>query len=194
MANSLIKHFKKTISLSLEEEELIASKIREQHVKKRRFLLHKNSNCNQLSYIDQGCMRVYDVDDYLLENNIYFAMEDWWAIDLKSFIEESKARFYIQALTDCKLSQIHKVDFDRLLIQIPKLEKWFRVLLQNALISSENRINYKIALSAEERYRKFQQKYPGLESRVSQRHIASYLGISPEFLSKIRSKQFKRKS
>ncbi len=139
-------------------------------------------------------MRIYSMDDYALESNVYFALEDWWTVDLKSFITSSEARFYIQALEDSELLQISKVAFDELLEEIPKLEKWFRILLQNALISSENRINTEIALDAEERYIKFLEKYPTLESRISQKHIASYLGVTPEFLSKLKSKRQKKKS
>ncbi|WP_459209120.1 Crp/Fnr family transcriptional regulator [Aquimarina rhabdastrellae] len=194
MQPNIIEHFRKIITLTREEEELIASKIKKRHLKKRELLLEEGMICKHLSYINQGCMRIYSVDDYALEKTIFFSVEDWWAVDLKSFIEFSEARFYIEALTPCELTQIYKNDFEELLERIPKLEKWFRILLQNALISSEDRINYKMSLTAQERYLKFKEKYPILESRISQKHIASYLGISPEFLSSLRTKNLKKKS
>jgi CRP-like cAMP-binding protein len=193
MLNNLINHFKKTIELTQEEEQLILNRVSTKTIKKRDVLLNEGELCKHLSYIDSGCIRIFSMDDDELENNIYFALEDWWAVDLKSFLEKSTARFYIQALEECELNQIYKSDFEELLEEVPKLEKWFRILLQNALISSENRISTEISLSAEERYLKFLEKYPTLESRISQKHIASYLGISPEFLSKFKSKRLKRK-
>ena len=193
MPNNLIHHLERVVALTAEEKDLIISSIKVRNLKKKEIFLQEGEICRYLSYINKGCIRVYTIDDYALENNIYFVVEDWWALDLKSFVEVSEARFYIQALTDCELYQIYKDDFDHLLQRIPQLEKWFRILLQNALISSENRINHKIALSAEKRYLKFKEKYPTLESRISQKHIASYLGISPEFLSTFKSKKLKKK-
>lgn len=194
MSNNLINHFLKTIALTSEEEEIVLSKIKRKLIKNKEVILQEGSTCNYISYVNKGCMRIYSMDDYALESNVYFALEDWWTVDLKSFITSSEARFYIQALEDSELLQISKVAFDELLEEIPKLEKWFRILLQNALISSENRINTEIALDAEERYIKFLEKYPTLESRISQKHIASYLGVTPEFLSKLKSKRQKKKS
>lgn len=194
MQSNLIRHLKQNVNLTEKEEQLIISKIKVQSVRKKEMFLKEGSTCKQLSYLNSGCARVYTIDDYALENNIYFALEDWWAIDLKSFIEQSPARFYIQALEACELHQIYASDFHELLEEIPQLEKWFRILLQNALISSENRINHKIQLNAEDRYQKFLEKYPSLEARISQKHIASYLGISPEFLSSLKAKLLKRKT
>lgn len=191
---NIIAHLTKTIKLNTKEKDLIISKLQIKHLAKREHVLEAGSICRFLSYIHSGCLRVYSIDGATLENNIYFGVEDWWALDLKSFIEFTPARFHIQALTDCELYQISKTDFEYLLEHIPQLEKWFRILLQNALIASENRINDKIGCSAEERYSKFKQKYPMLESRISQKHIASYLGISPEFLSKMRAQSLNRNS
>ncbi|MBO6516806.1 MAG: Crp/Fnr family transcriptional regulator [Bacteroidia bacterium] len=155
--------------------------------------MQNNQICKYLYYVQSGSLRVYGIDDHALENNVYFAIDDWWVVDLRSFVEETPARFNIQALTDCRLLSVHKSKFDYLLEQIPVLEKWFRILLQNALISSENRINNKIALTAELRYLEFLKKYPNLELQIAQKHIASYLGITAEHLSKIKSKRIRSK-
>lgn len=193
MLHNLINHFQKTTALTIKEEEIILSKITRRLIKKKEIILQEGAVCRHISYINKGCVRIYSMDDYIMGNNVYFALEDWWTVDLKSFIESSEARFYIQALEDSELIQISKNAFDDLLEEIPKLEKWFRILLQNALISSENRITAEITLNAEERYNEFLKKYPTLETRISQKHIASYLGISPEFLSKLKSERLKKK-
>lgn len=193
LQQKIISNFKKNISLSTEEEIYILSCFQKVKLNKREHLIESDTTCNYLHYINSGCLRIYSLDDYLLENNIYFALEDWWAVDLSSFIHHIPARFNIQALTHCELLRIHKSTFEKLLDDIPILEKWFRILLQNALISSENRINNKIALTAEQRYEKFLIKYPNLELQISQKHIASYLGITAEHLSKIKSRRIKSK-
>lgn len=192
--NSLIAHLKKVVSLNEEEEQKIWAKFKQNELRKRTFWVQNSEVCNYLSYVQKGSLRVFSIDEQLMENNVYFATDDWWVVDLKSFIECSPARFDIQALTDCTIYSIHKTNFDELLAEIPQLEKWFRTLLQNALIASENRINYKISFTAEERYIKFIEKYPTLERQISQKHIASYLGITPEHLSKIKSTRVSPKS
>jgi len=188
----VIQHIKDKIEIDKIEEGLIRSKFFKKSFTKRRFLLREGETCRQLSYVNKGCLRVYSVDENGYEKTVFFTIEDWWVVDLKSFIEQSPARFFIDAIEDSELWQITKSDFDELLHQIPQMEKWFRILLQNALVASENRINYKSALIAEERYLKFIDKYPLLESRIAQKHIASYLGISPEFLSKLKAERWKR--
>ena len=193
MNSKLLQHFSKRVSLTEAEMEEIASLIQPVVYPKKTILLEEGAICKKLSYIVSGCVRVFTIDDDGIENNVFFALEDWWAIDLKSFIEQSSARFYIETLEVTEFLEIPKADFELLLERIPKLEKWFRILLQNALIASENRISYKSTLKAEDRYLKFLDKYPTLESRISQKHIASYLGISPEFLSSMKAKIMKNR-
>ncbi|OJJ16621.1 hypothetical protein BKI52_32425 [marine bacterium AO1-C] len=192
MQHNIIQHFNNIINLTKEEESRILSLVKVRRYKKKTMLIEEGAVCRAISYVFKGCLRIYKIDSEGIENNVYFTLEDWWVVDLKSFIEQTGARFYIETLEDCELWQLTKNDFDVLLDEILILEKWFRVLLQNALISSENRIHYKTSLKAEDRYDKFLEKYPTLESRISQRHIASYLGISPEFLSSLKSKRHKQ--
>lgn len=189
---NLIQHIKNRIELSTQEEELFLSKFSFKKVPSRQSLLREGEVCKYFSYVHKGCLRVYSIDNNGFERNVFFTIEDWWTVDLKSFVEQSPARFHIETIEECQLFQISKNDFDHLLNEIPNLEKWFRILLQNALIASENRINYKSSLNAEERYLKFVDKYPFLETRISQKHIASYLGISPEFLSKLKAERWKK--
>lgn len=193
MQQNILTNFKRSISLTKAQEEHILSYFKPIRLKKREHLLQSNSICHDLAYVQKGNLRIYSVDDYVLESNIYFATDDWWAVDLKSFIEQAPARFSIQALTDCELLAIHKLNFEKLLEEIPVLEKWFRILLQNALIASENRIGNKISLTAEQRYLEFLKKYPNLETQIAQKHISSYLGITAEHLSKIKSRRIKSK-
>ncbi len=192
MNEEIIEHFLRVVPLTDKEIRLIKEKIEFLKLNKKTHLLAAEEVCSSIYYIKRGCIRVYTMDDHCLENNIFFAIEDWWALDLMSFIEKTPARFYIETIEECEVWSISKPKFDLLLEEIPILEKWFRMLLQNALISSENRIHYKSSLKAEERYIKFLEKYPKLERRISQKHIASYLGISPEFLSLMKTKRLRK--
>ncbi len=190
---NILTNIRKSIVLTAEKEAYILSQFRSRKLKKKEFLLQSGDICHNLMYVQKGVLRIYSTDDAYLQNNVYFAVDDWWVVDLKSFIESSPARFDIQALVDCDLLSIHKLSFEKLLVEIPELERWFRILLQNALISSENRISDKISLTAERRYDQFLKKYPTLEVQISQKHIASYLGITAEHLSKIKSRRIKSK-
>ena len=191
MKNPLILHITKQVQLSPEEVELILSVVKKKVLGKKKFLLYEGQTCRYLSYVESGCLRIYSINKRGLEHIVFFAIEDWWAIELKSFIQQTPSRFFIETIHDSTLLQISKTDFDMLLDKIPKLEKWFRILLQNALISSEDRIDNKTALRASDRYNRFIEKYPTLESQISQKYIASYLGISPEFLSTLKAKRWK---
>lgn len=191
MTFSLINNIQKHVSLSALEIERIGDVVRIKKINRKDFLVQEREICKNLSYIQSGCLKIYKTDSEGIKHTIFFTLEDWWAMDLKSFVSSTPARFYIEALEDCEVHQISKKDFNRLLEEIPKLEKWFRILLQNALIASEDRIDSKLSLNAEARYIEFLKKYPTLESRIPQKQIASYLGITPEFLSKLKAKKWK---
>ena len=131
---------------------------------------------------------IYFIDGNGFEHNVQFAIEDWWIGDMASFLAKKPASLYIEALEDSNVLQLDNPAMEELYIKIPKLERFFRILLQYAFMAFEQRIISVISRTAEERYLEFINKYPQLEQRLPQIHIASYLGITPEFLSKIRKK------
>lgn len=186
---ALIQNLEKHVKLDHSEKVRIKDVFHAKTYAKKSLLLAAGDACRYLNYVSSGTIKICSIDKEREEHVIFFAVEDWWAVDLKSFVTGDPARFFIEALENAEVLQINKEAFEKLLIEIPKLERWFRILLQNALISSENRIDYKLSLSAEERYEMFLQRYPKLESRIPQKQIASYLGITPEFLSKMKSKR-----
>lgn len=118
-----------------------------------------------------------------------FGIEDWWVGDLYSFLTQTPATYFIEALENTTVLQIAKADLEKLYERVPKFERFFRIILQNAFIAQQQRINQTLSLKAEEKYDHFLKKYPQLEQRLSQKHIASYLGITPEFLSMLRRKK-----
>jgi CRP-like cAMP-binding protein len=140
-----------------------------------------------------GCLRAYYTDDRGIEHAVQFAIEDWWIGDMRSFMTETPAWLNIDALEDTEVLMISKESIDRLYVEIPAFERYFRIRIQNAFIAEQQRIGAGLSKSAEERYLEFIQKYPKMEQRIPQVHIASYLGITPEFLSTIRGKIARRK-
>jgi CRP-like cAMP-binding protein len=136
----------------------------------------------------KGCLRTYTLDENGVEHIVMFGIEDWWVGDLYSFLTQSPASYFIDALEDTEVLQISKSNLDILYENIPKFERFFRLILQNAFIAQQKRINQNLSFTAEQRYIDFIEKYPQLEQRISQKHISSYLGITPVFLSMLRRK------
>ena len=155
-------------------------------VARKELLLKEGNACATINYVHTGVLRAYYRDSADNESSIMFAMQDWWVTDMHSFVTEKPAMLNIEALEDSIVMQLKKTDLDHLYIQIPKFEKFFRIIMQNAYIREQLRIIENLSLPAEERYQNFIHKYPQVVQRVPLKQIASYLGITPEFLSVIR--------
>ena len=189
MNNSLIlKNISKHIHLNEEETEYFKSILQVKKLKKKELLIQPGMVSTCENFINLGCMRVYTVDEKGFEHNIYFAVEDWWIGDFYSFITGLPANCYIEALEDTELIQIYKPDLEALYQKVPKFERFFRILIQRAFISQQERINQNLSFTAEQKYLYFINKYPHLEQRLTQKMISSYLGITPEFLRMLRRK------
>jgi len=150
--------------------------------------------CNQLSYVRSGALRSYCLDKEGKESTIMFAVADWWLTDMYCFLNEKPAMMYIETIEDSCILNLSKENFDNLFNAIPKFERFFRILMQNAYTREQLRIIENLTLTAEERYFRFINKYPQIVSQVTQKQIASYLGITPEFLSAIRKKNVPRRT
>lgn len=142
--------------------------------------------CKSLAFVTQGCLRCYTVDDKGEEHIVQFAIEDWWISDLHSFLTGEPAIYTIEALEDSELLLLERESREKLLTAHPKFERFFRLLLERHYVATHKRIIASLSASAEERYLKFLKTYPALVQRVPQNQIASYLGIAPESLSRIR--------
>jgi CRP-like cAMP-binding protein len=177
------------IQLNSDEIEYFKALFRERSFKKKELILRAGDVCQYETYVIKGCLRIYYNDDKGVEHVVKFAVDDWWALDLQSFELQTPAFYTIQALEDTATIQISKADHDRLYEAIPKFEKFGRLRYQNSYVLLQNRMTQHLFSTAEERYEHFKLKYPGLEQRISQKHIASYLGITPEFLSMMRHKR-----
>ncbi len=174
------------LQLTEEEKAILWSATTVRKFRKRQYILQAGDICRHENFVLKGCIRVYYVDDAGTEHIIMFAVEDWWTSDLLSFLTQTPATLNIDALEDCELLQIEHSAFEDLYRKIPKLERFFRIMMQNAYIAQQQRILFNISKTAKERYLYFIEKYPKLEQRLPQHQIAAYLGITPEFLSQIR--------
>ncbi|HEY0177175.1 MAG TPA: Crp/Fnr family transcriptional regulator [Pedobacter sp.] len=177
------------IALTDAETDYVKSQLQYKTWKKNTVLLDSGEICRNIYFVNKGCLRIFNTDQKGEQHNILFCPENWWAVDIASFSGHSPAFYAIQALEDTEVFYLSYGALDQLYIEIPKLERFFRILVQNGFNLYQRRITSNLSKTAEERYELFQKQYPKLEQRIAQKHIASYLGITPVFLSMIRSKR-----
>lgn len=194
MQSLILKNVSRFIKLTPEEESFFVSLLHEKKLKKKEFLVQEGNLCHHTHFVNKGALRTYFVDSKGFEHNMQFAIEDWWAGDMHSVLKEKPSRFNIVAMEDTVLLSLEKDDQEKLFKQVPKFERFFRHLLQNAFVSFQDRILAGMSETAEERYLNFRKKYPAMDGRFPQNQIASFLGITPESLSRIRKQLAKRKA
>ncbi|MDM1451633.1 Crp/Fnr family transcriptional regulator [Myroides odoratimimus] len=187
---SLIDNFeRKGVVLTPQEKERILASFNTVYLKKKDQLLVAGEVCNFQAFVVTGCCKVYFLDSTGQEHIIYFAIEDWWLADLESYHLGIPSKFYIQAIEDCELLMITKEVKEPLYKEIPVLERIYRLMLGQECVALQRRIVNKLSMDATAEYDDFCKRYPSLLSRLTNIQIASYLGISQEFLSKIKSKK-----
>lgn len=185
---SLISYFSKHLPLNEKEITYLKTVVMEKKVRRRQFLLQEGDICKHNSFVVEGCLRMYMVDANGKEHNLQFAIENWWVIDMNSFYSDEPSRLNVEAIENSTILQIHREDQFNMFVNYPKFNRIFRVLSENALIACQRRVMQNISSTAEERYLDFMDRYPFLFNRISNVQIASYLGITPEFLSTIRKR------
>lgn len=183
----LLDYINKYINLTVEEEAVLFSKVVDRNYLKDQYIVQQGDTCKSVNFIISGCTKTFYTDLAGQEHIIMFAIEDWWTSDLGSFITQTPADFNIQCLENTQLIQFNIENLEALYIEIPKLERLFRKIIERAFVASQKRIIRNFSLTAKERYQIFKKTYPKINQRVPQYMIASYLGITKEFLSKIKS-------
>lgn len=184
----ILQNISRHIQLEKTETDFFISLLQTKKLKRKEFLLKQGNICKTENFIVKGCLRTYTIDDNGFEHIVMFGIEDWWVGDLYSFLSQSPATYFIDALEDTEILQITKSDLDKLYERVPKFERFFRLILQNAFIAQQQRINQNLSFTAERRYLDFIAKHPNLEQRLSQKQVSAYLGITPVFLSMLRKK------
>lgn len=189
MIINLTDHIKKFIELNDADIELVNSAVTIKSVKKKAFLLEPDHTCKEIYFVSKGCLRLYFINKKLNEQITQFAIENWWMSDYSSLESETPSNYYIQAVEHSEIISINKIKLENLFEKIPRLERYFRIVQQRAFIAAQRRIEYIYSFNDEERYRNFSDRFPGFIQRIPQYMLASYLGFTPQFMSKIRAKK-----
>lgn len=184
----LLKNIAKHITLDDDEVAFFTALVKHKEVRKKDLVLKEGQTCRYINYVHSGALRAYHLDVEGNESVIMFAINDWWVTDMFSFTTQQPAMLNIDAMEDSTIFELEKNDLETLYIKVPKFERFFRILMQNSYVREQLRVIQNLSISAEEKYINFVNKYPQFVQRVSQKQIASYLGITPEFLSVIRRK------
>jgi CRP-like cAMP-binding protein len=181
----LLHNIARYVTLSPGEEQQLLSALQYRKIPKRTYLLQEGEVCRYDYFILQGCLRQYEVDEAGREHIVQLGFEDWWISDWHSLLTHTPSAFNIDALEDAAVAQISKEALDQLFIEVPALNTYYRIILQRAFAALQKRVLLH-QKTAEERYRAFREVYGYFEQRVSQQHIASYLGITRESLSRLK--------
>ena len=192
MFDRINNHVLKLITLTDEEIIKLDSLLEFKTYPKKTILLHEGEVCNFEAFINKGCIRSYYIDENGFEVTLQFAVEDWWVSDIASFHSHTASNIFIETLEDCELLLLSPQTKEELLTTVPRLERMFRLMVQKNLAVLQKRFLNTITTSAQEKYLDFLHRYPGIPQRVAQHYIASYLGISAEFLSKVRTRLSKK--
>lgn len=186
---NLIEHLKKYISLTADDVELLSTFIKLKTIKKKEFLLKEGQICSANYFVEKGLLRLFFINEKGIEQVTHFALENWWLADYMSFIMQSPSQFYIQAVEDSEIVFLEHHSQEQLFKELPQLEKYFRIIMLRANAASQVRIKYFHDYSKEDNYRSFANQFPSFIQRIPQYMLASYLGITPEYLSELRKRK-----
>ena len=175
------------------EEAFFVSNLQEKKLKKKQFLIHENEISKFTAFVTKGCLRSYSIDRNGFEHILQLAPVNWWIADIYSLISKQPGKLNIDALEDSEVILLHREDQDKLFEAIPKLERFFRILTENSIAANHSRLLDYMGLTAQERYEAFCKRYPSLMQALPQKHIASYIGVTPEFLSKMKAELLRKK-
>jgi CRP/FNR family transcriptional regulator, cyclic AMP receptor protein len=189
MYEKIFAHLDACTALSVEQKELFSQNLQHKIYPKKAMLLTEGEVCKFEGFINRGCVRIYFTNSEGQEVILSFAIENWWISDLVSFQDQKPSKMNIETLEETEMLMLNPASKEKVLQDIPALERMYRLMVQRHLGTYQDRLFANIGLQAEERYHIFLQKYPSLSQRIPQHYIAAYLGISPEFLSRIRTRK-----
>lgn len=189
MSQTLFEHINKFISLEPSRFEKMLSFFSLEKFEKKEVLIYAGSKCDQLFFVEHGCLHSYFVDEGGVEKTLKFAIEGWWITDFLAFHHQRTTDFQTQAVEQSSVLCISFDNYQQMLKQFPELEKYFRNVWEIAYGASLVRMKYVFEYSKEEMFNRFREQFPGFVERVPQYMLATYLGLTPEYLSKIRGKK-----
>jgi CRP-like cAMP-binding protein len=185
---SFISHIKKYVDLTDQDIEKLETYVRPVELKKKEFLLTEGKVCKSNYFVINGCLRMFYNNDKMQEQTMQFALETWWLSDYFSFAKQKPSEYFIQAVEKSVVLAIDYQRQEQLFAEVPQMESYFRIMMQRALAASQLRVKLIYQLSKEEMYRHFSSSFPQFLQRVPQYMLASYLGLTPEYLSELRKK------
>jgi CRP-like cAMP-binding protein len=189
LVQSLLTYFDSYLSLNEEERAQLSRRVVERRLKRRQLVLQQGDVCRHYTFVVAGCLKLYGVDKKGTEHILQFAAESDWMSDIGSFHAEQPSQLYIEAIEPAVVLQLEKSDLIYLYRHYAKFDRNFRVIIENKFVELQQRVLQNISSTAEERYHSFLSQYPDLAPRLPNTQIAAYIGITPEFLSKIRNGQ-----
>ena len=182
------------VQLTEQEEAKLCALLSIKQLKRREYLVRAGDDARHEYFVNKGCLRTYYIDEKGMEHNTYFAIEGYWVSDIYSRTFNAPALCNIVALEDCELVHISNIALEGFLKEVPTLERFFRISYQNSLATIHLKQIQLLSMTGAERYNYFRAKYPELDRRIPQKHIASYLGFTPEFFNTVRSKAIREKN
>lgn len=188
----ILKNIEQYVSLTVQEKELFLSKTEIHHYKAKTILLNSGAICKHSYFVNSGILRSFNINDNIVEHVMSFACQGWWIGDMYSLLSQKPGNLFIEVLEDAEVVLLSKENQELLYLEIPKLERFFRILTENSLVANQERLMDNLSLTAEERFEKFNKKYTTLIQQIAQKQIASYLGVTPEFFSKMKSRLLRK--
>ena len=188
----ILDNIAKHVSLTPEEQSLFLSKTETHPYKVKTILLNVGEVCKHSYFVNSGILRSFNINDNIVEHVLSFSCSGWWMSDMYSYFSQKPGQLFIEVLEDAEVVSLSKENQDQLYLEIPKLERFFRILIENSLVANQQRLMDNLSLSAEERFEKFCTKYGTLVHKIPQKQIASFIGVTPEFFSKMKARLLKK--
>lgn len=188
----IVENISKIVTLTPQEQALFLSKTETKHYKAKTIILNAGEVCKHSYFVNSGLLRSFTINDNIVEHVLSFACEGWWIGDMYSLLSQKPGNLFVEVMEDSEVVLLSKENQEKLYTEIPKLERFFRILTENSLVANQERLMDSLSLTAEERFEKFCKKYPTLIQKVPQKQIASYIGVTPEFFSKMKSKLLRK--
>lgn len=188
----LFDHIERKVSLTPEDKLNIQAFFFSKTLRKRQYLLQAGDSCNCLAFIARGLLRTYNIDVKGNEHMSVFGWEGWWLSDFNSFLTGVPAIYNIDAIENSELLLLSREDYEALTLKVPVMDRFFRILFQNSIVTKERRLTSSISHTAKEKYLDFIASNPKISQRIPQHLIASYLGIAPETISRIKKDLLKK--
>jgi CRP-like cAMP-binding protein len=192
--NLIIHNISGYINLEEQEKKLFISFLEPLKLKRKQLLLREGETCKYSAFVNSGCLRGFTFDRNGFEHVVSFAPQNWWSADMYSLISQKPGIQNIEALEETEVLLLSKINQEKLYQAVPKFERFFRIITENSLVAYQQRLLDNLSLTAEERYNKFCKQYPTLIDRLPLKQIAAYIGVTPEFFSKMRNGLLKKKT